>query len=201
MDAPPNGPEEGLIPRSPALLVAGVELLGAGDGTVELDVAGTSMLPTLSPGDRVRIRLDRRTPKVGEIVVFSQGDSIVVHRYLGPAAARDGTPCLRSRGDGRSELDPPLFRERMIGTAVAVRRRGAWRSLDGGGARLYGAAVAAHDLVWSGVAHLAGRVSVGARSVAAALDRALLKGADRAFFAILHRAAPESANRGPRKAR
>jgi len=105
MDAPPNGPEEGLIPRSPALLVAGVELLGAGDGTVELDVAGTSMLPTLSPGDRVRIRLDRRTPKVGEIVVFSQGDSIVVHRYLGPAAARDVVeaiePALETLSHGR----------------------------------------------------------------------------------------------------
>lgn len=209
MDAPPKGPEEGLISpsndprdRRPVLLAAAIDLAGSRDGTAVLDVSGTSMLPTLSPGDAVQVRLGGTRRRLGDILVFVQGDSVVVHRYLGPARDRGGRLCLRTRGDGRCVLDSPLPPQDLIGRVEAVRREGAWFDLDGTRARGYAAAVAFHDLTWALAAHLArlGRTR-GIGAAVERLDRVLLKCVDRLLFRRLHRSMSVPGSTGARDAR
>ena len=179
----------------PALLAAAVELLGPDGKGVVLDVTGDSMVPTLRSGDAVRVALGRGRMRFGDVLVFVQADSVVVHRYLGPARDRAGRPCLRTRGDGRSNLDPALDPGHVLGRVVSVRRDGAWWSLEGAGARSYGAAAAVHDLFWAAAA------LVGPRGWALRLDRALLRRADALLFRALHVRAAAPAFPDPPQAR
>ena len=148
-----------------------------------------SMAPLLHGGDAVvAAAVDPAGPVRGEIVIFRQNDYLVIHRYLGRARAADGTPCLRTRGDGRNRLDPPLAAANLRGRAIAVRRNGAWRSLDGPGARLFRFAIASHALFWAGTGAWARRAGLG-RAVEA-LDFALLSVTAPWAFAVLHARLP-----------
>ena len=132
-----------------------------------------SMRPLLRGGDLVLAVSPGATPRAGDLIVFTQRDYLVVHRYLGGASAPDGTPCLRTRGDGRNQLDPPVLPGAVRGRVVAVRRGGIWRSLEGGPAQAFARAVAWHALAWSAAGVALGAIGLGA--VAAAIDAFLLR--------------------------
>jgi hypothetical protein len=149
-------------------------------------VAGDrSMEPTLHGGDAILAVPLPGPPARGDLLVFRQSAELVVHRYLGSARTRDGSPCLRTRGDGRFELDPPVDRSAVRARVAAMRRGGAWRSLEGAGPRVYAALVAWHDLAWAGAAHAARPVRLS--GVIAALDRALLRLLTRVALPLAHR--------------
>ncbi len=185
---------------SPDLLDAAVSMLGRAERLGAVRVLGDSMRPTLGSGDLLAVEFAGERPRRGDLVVYRQADYLTVHRHLGRARFPDGRPCLRTRGDGSIALDPPVAPESVVGRAVAVRRDGRWRRLDGRLARVYAIAVAGHDLAWAALAVLASRTvdralaRLGARSpgrrIAAAADRALLRIADRILFRRVHRAAP-----------
>jgi hypothetical protein len=159
-----------------------VLLIAAGD---------TSMVPLLRGGDAVLAAPWSGQLCAGELLVFRQHDYLVVHRCLGGASTPEGAPCLRTRGDARTELDPPVLAERVVARVRAIRRAGVWRSLDGPGARLHGRLVAWHVLFWAASAIVLGRI--GLRPAASAIDRGLLAIAIPCTFPFLHpRLAPPS---------
>ncbi|HZN55268.1 MAG TPA: hypothetical protein VFB67_08090 [Candidatus Polarisedimenticolaceae bacterium] len=138
-----------------------------------------SMAPHLRGGDAVRA-VPVREPRPGDLLLYRQQDYWVVHRCLGPIPGG-----WRTRGDGRNVLDPPLAPENVRGRVDAVRRGGAWRSLEGGPARAYARLVGWHDLFWAGCGVIARKVGL-ARAVAA-LDAALLRVAAALLFPAVHR--------------
>ena len=144
----------------------------------------TSMVPHLSGGDLVAAGPPEPAPRPGDLLVFVQRDYLVVHRYLGAARDPSGRPCLRTRGDGRNELDPAVSHDAVRARVVAIRRAGVWRSLEGVGPAAYARLVAWHDLFWAGVG-VAGR-KVGLGRAAGFVDRAVLRVTAALLFAPLH---------------
>jgi len=177
------------------LLDAAVELMGRAGVRGTLQVRGESMAPTLRPGNLVAVDFSRASVRRGDILVFRQADYLTVHRLLGTARLSDGSPCLRTRGDGRNRLDPALDRARVHGRVFAVQGDGGWRDMRAGRARLYGRAVALHDLAWAVVGVLAARfdrLTGGGESrrslgvAAAFVDRKLLGVLHRLLFSWFH---------------
>lgn len=91
-----------------------------------LTVRGTSMLPTLRPGDRVVVRPVRNPGRLVPgtlILIRSVGERPVVHRLVRRASGH-----IRTWGDNRPALDPPLAPDAVLGRVVARRRdRGPWQ--------------------------------------------------------------------------
>jgi len=153
------------------------------------------MRPHLLGGDRIAVVAPRPIPRAGDLLVFRQQDYLVVHRYLGRARTPGGDACLRTRGDGRSELDPPVSPDAVAARVVAVSRKGAWRSFEGRGASVYARLVAWHDLAWA-AAGVAAR-GIGLGRLAATLDRGLLALGGALLFSLIHRRIAPPAVAGP----
>jgi len=183
------------LPRE--LLDAVVEMMGRAGKLGSVRVLGHSMEPTLGSGDLLAVDFAASALRTGDLLVFRQADYLTVHRLLGSARDPEGRPCLRTRGDGTTALDPPLARQCVVGRVVAARRGGVWRDFGGKGARRYARAVAWHDLAWAAVGVAASRtldrvfrrlrLGSPARRLAVAADRALIGAADRLLFDRLHR--------------
>lgn len=154
------------------------------------------MLPTLGDGQRIAVELGSAPPERGDLLLYRQLDYLVVHRMLGSARLAGGGPGLRTRGDGKPGLDPPLDPKRVLGRVVALEARGEWWDLDASGARLYAIAAALHDLFWAVASHVGSkvddllselRIRGGLRERVFRADRWLLKQAHRSLFFVLHR--------------
>ena len=85
---------------------------------MKIAVRGKSMLPVLSDGDEIEIRLcDPAEARPGDVVLVRDGDLHVVHRLL----ARRGDRVL-TQGDAVRWADPPIPSERLLGVARIPRR-------------------------------------------------------------------------------
>lgn len=187
----------------PQLLDAAVQLLGESGRGGSVRVLGTSMKPTLAEGETLAVEFSPASLRRGDLLLFRQADYLVVHRLLGPARFPDGRPCLRTRGDARIALDPPVDPDRVVGRVTAVLRSRSWRSFRGAGARRYALAVAWHDLFWAFAGVVARRADRLPRALGlpgplhgwtARADRALLRLAHRSLFDLVHR--PSGASPG-----
>src|ERR1700688_4923956 len=96
-------------------------------GTVRLRVFGTSMVPSILPGDLVLIHkasLNDISP--GEVVMFLQKGRLFVHRVVDRrVAATSGgpvEPCLITRGDRLRHDDPPVSSPELLGRVVSIER-------------------------------------------------------------------------------
>lgn len=74
---------------------------------LQITVNGDSMRPALNSGDRLWIRFAKRSPCLGEIVLFYTGNGYVVHRVV----KRLKSGRLVTKGDGNSMCDSTLIRE------------------------------------------------------------------------------------------
>jgi hypothetical protein len=166
-----------------------------GAAIVRVTEGDTSMVPHLRGGDAVLAVPLVAPPGPGDLVLYRQQDYWVVHRCLGRAAAPDGHDGLRTRGDGRNELDPRLSAEDVRARVVALRRGGAWRSLDGTPARLYARCMAWHDLFYAAAGVVARKAGLG-RAVAA-VDRVTLRVWVSVVFPVFHRRMAPPAISGP----
>jgi len=175
---------------------AAVELLGSSGRQAVIPVEGVSMLPIFPADSRILVDFASRTPTVGDIILFHQAGSMVVHRYLARVDSRHHGPCLRTRGDSFQALDPPLRDRDLLGQVIACRRCGVWYRLDGAGARFWSVLVASHNHFWAAVNVGAGRVDRfltrfglqrRLRPAAGFLDRTGLRLGDRILFRMLHR--------------
>jgi hypothetical protein len=158
------------------------------------------MRPTLRPGQRLQVDFAPGPLGRGDMLVFRQGDALLVHRLLGGARRDGGRPRLRTRGDGVLTFDPPVDPEQVVGRVVALEHGGAWRSTRSRPARAYAWCLAWHDLAWAALGVLVRyperklrrvRVRLQLRAAVAAVDRWLLAAVHRLAFARVHREVPD----------
>jgi signal peptidase I len=96
-------------------------------GELRLRVFGTSMVPSILPGDFVSIRrASLRDISPGEVVLFLQKGRLFVHRVVDRkmAATKDspGESCLITRGDRLRLDDPPVTSPELLGRVVSIER-------------------------------------------------------------------------------
>jgi len=116
-----------------------VDLIGQ-VGEARLRVIGSSMLPSIRPGD---VLIIRRRPigdvRCGDVAVFVRDDRLFVHRVI----AHHGSH-LVTRGDSLPSPDAPVTATELAGVAVRLVRGGKARQVSsrvGLPARLTGALV------------------------------------------------------------
>jgi signal peptidase I len=96
-------------------------------GEVRLRVSGTSMVPSILPGDLVLIK-KASLPDIsaGEIVVYLRKGRFVVHRVVDRNAAgtvdRPEGPRLITRGDRLRQDDAPVSEQELLGRVVSIER-------------------------------------------------------------------------------
>jgi len=93
------------------------ELLRAG-GMIRIKALGTSMLPTIWPGDILQIEsMTRGELVVGDIVLVQQEKRIVIHRLT----STDGAQWI-TRGDAVPQNDPPVMPTDVLGRVTQIQR-------------------------------------------------------------------------------
>ena len=93
------------------------EVLRSG-GAIRLQALGTSMLPSLWPGDVLCI--EHATGKdmvAGDIVLVARGGRFFVHRLI-----EKDEPQWITRGDSLPQNDPPLAEAQVLGKVSLIRR-------------------------------------------------------------------------------
>jgi len=96
-------------------------------GEVRLRVSGTSMVPSILPGDLVSIQ-KASLPDIsaGEIVVYLRKGRFVVHRVVDRNAAGTADhpegPRLITRGDRLRQDDAPVTELELLGRVVSIER-------------------------------------------------------------------------------
>ena len=96
-------------------------------GEVRLRVFGTSMVPSLLPGDLVSIhRASLEDISPGEVVLFLRKGRLFVHRVVDrkvvATADRREESYLITRGDRLCHEDPPVSSLELLGRVVCVER-------------------------------------------------------------------------------
>lgn len=95
-------------------------------GTLRLRVTGSSMLPSLWPGDLLLIhREDFGRISTGDIVLFTRGGRLFAHRVVSSAGQRGGEQ-LVTRGDALRAPDPPVTSAELLGRVCLIVRAGKW---------------------------------------------------------------------------
>src|SRR6266705_555289 len=78
-------------------------------GSARLCVQGSSMLPSLRPGDEIQLQsIPLSELKRGDIVAYRRDDRLFVHRVIGIAP-------LMTRGDTLSQADAPVSESELLG--------------------------------------------------------------------------------------
>jgi signal peptidase len=96
-----------------------------------MNYIGTSMNPTLKPGDRLdTVPCDREKIRQGDVIVFVSpaDESKVVHRVVSVDSKG-----IRTRGDNCNRIDPwVLSPDQIVGRVISVHRRNRRRRIFGG---------------------------------------------------------------------
>jgi hypothetical protein len=90
--------------------------------SVQLTAMGTSMLPSVWPGDRLTIQSvthDEAVP--GDIVLVLRDKRFLIHRLVEKRQDQDGISWI-TRGDAMSHNDPPGAASELLGRVAGVRR-------------------------------------------------------------------------------
>jgi hypothetical protein len=97
---------------------------------------GTSMHPCIAPGEWMRVDFGAQPERVGEIVLFCQGEQLVAHRVVGWRRTPGGRHVV-AKGDAVAYCDPAVAPGDVLGVvrAISARRAGAPRTAGCGGAR------------------------------------------------------------------
>jgi Peptidase S24-like len=90
-------------------------------GCVRLVALGSSMLPTLWPGDRLTIQSTTVDQiRVGDVVLFARENRLFVHRVVRSVSK---SASLITRGDAMPREDGELGGEELLGKVISVSRR------------------------------------------------------------------------------
>jgi Peptidase S24-like len=95
------------------------EVLRSG-GTIRLEALGTSMLPSIWPGDVLRIesKLGEETVP-GDIVLVARDQRFFIHRLV-----EKQDSLWITRGDSLPQNDDPVAESQVLGKVSAIHRRG-----------------------------------------------------------------------------
>ena len=95
-------------------------------GSCRFQVSGSSMLPTLWPGDLILIQR-KPLPQLGlgDIVLHETEGRFFLHRLQCLRTDGDGIQ-LVTRGDAMPQQDPPFSIDHLLGVLTGVRRAGDW---------------------------------------------------------------------------
>lgn len=97
------------------------ELLRQG-GSVLLTTRGTSMLPSIWPGDLLTIQgVACNEVVAGDIVLVLRDRRFFVHRLVGLRLGQDGLLWV-TRGDAMPHDDPPAAASEVLGRVASIRR-------------------------------------------------------------------------------
>jgi len=90
---------------------------------IEGIVTQESMLPTLRPGQRVRLEPFRKEEaRVGDIVAYRRGERLIIHRIVGIDNRQTGRSYLL-KGDANFVCDAPVLEEEVLTKALLERDR------------------------------------------------------------------------------
>jgi signal peptidase I len=90
-------------------------------GGVRLRVFGTSMVPSILPGDLISVqRVDLSEISTGEIVLYLRDGRLFVHRVVAHAGNQDH-PRLITRGDRLSYYDPLVSSSELLGRVTSIQ--------------------------------------------------------------------------------
>jgi signal peptidase I len=90
-------------------------------GEVRLRAFGTSMVPSILPGDLISIqRASLSEISSGEIVLYSRDGRLFAHRVVARAGSHDD-PRLITRGDRLSHNDPPVSSSELLGRVTSIQ--------------------------------------------------------------------------------
>ncbi|MBQ9838940.1 MAG: S24/S26 family peptidase [Oscillospiraceae bacterium] len=113
---------------TPQHLAEGVIPAIEAGGRFQLTVTGSSMAPTLHPGDAVLLEKAEK-PKVGDILLFRRADgSYILHRCIAVSGGR-----LTMNGDAQSWTEQ-ISPAQVCAVAAMLFRKGKWEKPG----RLYG---------------------------------------------------------------
>ena len=88
-------------------------------GCARIRVQGSSMLPSLQPGDEIRLQsIPLSEIKIGDVVAYRRDERLFVHRAIGA----DSTGQILTRGDTLPQADAPVSESELLGVVVAVFR-------------------------------------------------------------------------------
>lgn len=98
-------------------------------GEVRLRVFGTSMVPSVLPGDLISVRHAAVSEiSVGEIVLFTRKGRMFAHRVVGLNSSAEQSfedqvdLLLITRGDRLRHNDPPVSRSELLGKVICIER-------------------------------------------------------------------------------
>jgi hypothetical protein len=98
---------------------------------LERPTAGTSMVPFLRAGDRVRIvGVEPRDLRLGDLIAFWRGEDLIVHRFAGWA----GPGVFREKGDHQRDCGTGAAAD-LAGRVDRVYRPGGEQDLTSASAR------------------------------------------------------------------
>jgi signal peptidase I len=90
-------------------------------GGVRLRVFGTSMVPSILPGDLISVqRTDLSEISPGEIVLYLRDGRLFAHRVVARAGSHDH-PRLITRGDRLSYTDPLVSSLELLGRVTSIQ--------------------------------------------------------------------------------
>jgi signal peptidase I len=93
-------------------------------GGVRLRVFGTSMVPSILPGDLISIqRAGVPEISIGEVVLYSRDGRLFAHRVVGATAFSDDARLI-TRGDRLQYDDAPISSGELVGRVSCVERGG-----------------------------------------------------------------------------
>ena len=93
-------------------------------GSLRLCVTGWSMLPTIMPGDTLKVeRISSQAACEGDIVLFGRDRRLFAHRVVskGRESPLQG---IVTRGDAMATVDPPVLDRDLLGRVVLIVRNG-----------------------------------------------------------------------------
>jgi signal peptidase len=91
-------------------------------GKLQLRVTGTSMLPTLWPGDLLSIQSKHVEPvQPGEVVLFQRENRLFIHRVVRSFAVK-GQHLFITRGDCMPQTDPAITEQHVLGKVMEIQR-------------------------------------------------------------------------------
>jgi len=91
-------------------------------GTARVCVTGSSMLPSIRPGDILLVqRTEVNEVAPGDIAVFAREDRLIAHRVISQDH-KYGIPCLVTCGDSLDKNDLPVFANELLGRVTSILR-------------------------------------------------------------------------------